>query len=82
MQIDALSLRITKAESKALRDRARRDGVSQSSIVRRALRAYGVTPLPEATESGYDVVKHLIGQYRGGPKDLSANRKHMADYGK
>jgi hypothetical protein len=82
MQVAALSLRISKAESKALRDRARKEGVSQSNIVRRALRSYGVTPEPES-KSGYDVVKHILGKCRAGThKDLSSNPRHMADYGK
>src|SRR5262245_47383212 len=44
MQTETLSLRISKAERRALRERARREGVSQGNLVRRALRAYGVTP--------------------------------------
>ena len=82
MQIATLSLRISRAESKALRSRALEEGVSQSSVVRRALRAYGVTPEAAPEKSGYDVIKHLIGRNRGGPKDLSSNPKHLSDYGK
>jgi len=81
MQESALSLRLSAAESKALRERARKEGVSQGSLVRRALRAYGVTPEHEPGRSGYDAIKHLVGKYRGGPKDLSSNPKHLADYG-
>jgi Ribbon-helix-helix protein, copG family len=82
MQAETLSLRISKTEGKALRNRARKDGVSRSSVVRRALRAYGVTPESESVKSGYDVIKHIIGKSRGGPKDLSTNPKHLSDYGK
>lgn len=82
MQVAALSLRVSKEESKALRERALKDGVSQSSVVRRALRAYGVTPEPLAAKSGYDMIRDIVGQYRGGPKDLSANPRHLATYGK
>lgn len=81
MQVATLSLRISKAEVKALRSRARKEGVSQSSVVRRALRAYGVTPESEPRKSGYDVIKHIIGKNRGGPKDLSTNKKHLVGYG-
>jgi hypothetical protein len=81
MQSETLSLRITKAESRALRERARREGVSRGSLVRRALRAYGVTPAAEGA-SGYDVIKHLVGRSAGGPTDLSANPRHLDDYGK
>jgi hypothetical protein len=79
---DTLTIRISKKERQALRERAKRDGVSLGSVIRRALRAYGVTPEAEPTKTGYDVVKHLLGKNRGGPKDLSTNPRHLADYGR
>ena len=82
MQNATLSLRISQAERKALRQRARAEGLSQGSLVRRALRAYGVTPEPDKAKTGYDVIKHLIGSCRGGSPDLSTNPKHMEDYGR
>lgn len=82
MQDETLSLRISKAESRALRERAQREGISRASLVRRALRAYGVTPEAEPDKSGYDVIKHLIGTSEGGPKDLSINPEHLDDYGR
>ena len=82
MQTETLSLRISKSERRALRERARREGVSQGSLVRRALRAYGITPAPASEKSGYDVIKHLVGRSRGGAKDLSTNPKHLEGYGR
>lgn len=82
MQDETLSLRMSKAESRALRERARREGVSRASLVRRALRAYGVTPEAEPEKSGYEVIEHLIGTSRGGPVDLSTSPEHLADYGR
>lgn len=81
MQTESLSLRISKAELRALRARARQERVSQGSIVRRALRAYGVTPEPDPNRRGYDVIRDLVGKNRGGAKDLSTNREHIAGYG-
>ena len=81
MQTETLSLRISKAESRALRERARKDGTSRGDVVRRALRAYGVSSEPESGRSGYDVIKDLVGKNRGGAKDLSTNAKHLAGYG-
>jgi hypothetical protein len=81
MQTETLSLRITGAESRALRERAEREGVSQGSIVRRALRAYGVVPVPEQPQSLYDGIKHLIGCNKGGPADLSTNPEYFKDFG-
>jgi hypothetical protein len=81
MQTETLSVRISSAESRALDDRARKDGISKGSLVRRALRAYGLTPELESGETGYDVIKHLVGKARGGSRDLSTNPEHLADYG-
>lgn len=82
MQTETLSLRISKAESRALRQRAKQEGISQGSLVRQALRAYGVTPEAESSKTGYDVIKHLLGKNRGKSKDLSTNPKHLEDYGR
>ena len=81
MRSETLSLRISKSESRALRERARKDGVSRGTLVRRALRAYGVTPEIEP-KTGYEVIQHLIGKNAGGPKDLSTNPRHLDDYGR
>jgi len=82
MQSETLSLRISKAESRAIRERARREGVSQGSLVRRALRAYGVTTESEPGKTAHDVIKHLLGRKRGGSTDLSTNPEHLKDYGR
>jgi hypothetical protein len=82
MQDETLSLRISKDESRALRERAQREGVSRATLVRRALRAYGITSEPESEKSGYDVIKELIGKSKGGPKDLSTNPEYLDDYGR
>jgi ribosomal protein L10 len=82
MQTETLSLRISKAESRALRDRARKERISRGSLVRRALRAYGITPESEPGKSGYDVIKHLLGRSSGGATDLSTNPDHFKDYGR
>jgi hypothetical protein len=82
MQSETLSLRISKAESRALRERARREGISQGGLVRRALRAYGITPELEPGKSAFDLIKDIIGASRGGPGDLSTNPEHLAGYGR
>lgn len=81
MQTETLSLRITEAESRALRERARQEGVSQGSIVRRALRAYGVVPALESGESLYDRIQPFIGKVKGTPPDLSTNPDYFKDFG-
>lgn len=82
MQTHTLSLRVSAAESRALEERARKEGISKGSLVRRALRAYGVTPELGSGETGYDVIKHLVGKARGGSRDLATNPDHLAGYGR
>ena len=81
MQTVTLSIRISKAEKLALRRRARQEHISQSTLIRRALRAYGAIPEPDNAKTGYDVIKHLIGRSRGHTPDLSSNPKHMERFG-
>lgn len=82
MQTETLAIRLSKAERTAMRQRAKQEKVSQGDLVRRALRAYGVTPALETKKSGFDVVGHLVGRKRGGARDLSTNSAHLADYGR
>lgn len=82
MQTKILSIRISKAESRALRAQARREGISQSMLVRRALCAYGVIPEFDSKRTAYDMIKHLLGKNRGGPRELSTDPKHLARYGR
>ena len=74
-------LRISRGELAALKKRARAEGVSQGSLVRRALRAHGVTAEATPRKTGYDVIRPLLGRNHGGAKDLSTNPKHLADCG-
>jgi hypothetical protein len=81
MRTETISIRISKAESAALRRRAREENTSRGSLVREALASYGITADP-APNSGYDVIKHLVGKNLGGPRDLSTNPKHLEQYGR
>ncbi len=81
MHDETLSLRISKAEARALRERAKREGVSRASLVRQALRAYGVTRESGSEKSAYEVIEPLIGKLAGGPADLSTNPAHLDEYG-
>ncbi len=82
MRTATLAIRLSKAEQSAMRKRARQEKISQGDLVRRALRAYGVTPEPSPTKTGFDVIGHLVGRCRGGPRDLSTNPAHLEDYGR
>jgi hypothetical protein len=41
-----------------------------------------VTPELKSGETGYDVIKHLVGKAHGGSGDLSTNPEHLARYGR
>ena len=79
---ETLAIRISKSERTAIRKRAKQEKLSQGDLVRRALRAYGVTAEPATAKTGYDVIKHLIGSCKGGSTDLATNPKHMEGYGR
>ena len=79
---ETLAIRISKSERTAIRKRAKQEKLSQGDLVRRALRAYGVTAEPAKAKTGYDVIKHLIGSCKGGPTDLATNPKHMEGFGR
>ena len=81
MQTKKFWLRFTAAESRALRERACKEGVSRAALIRRALHAYGLTLERKANRCGYDLIKDIVGRNRGRAKDLSTNPKHLADYG-
>jgi hypothetical protein len=82
MNVETLSIRISKSERVALRTMARKEKISQGQLVRKALHAYGVTPKGKATPSGYDLVKDLVGKYTDGPGDLSTNPKYLEGFGR
>jgi hypothetical protein len=82
MQIETLSIRLSKSERTALRMAARRSKISQGQLVRQALRAYGVAPKDQPKPSAYDLVKDLIGKNKGGPGDLSTNPKYFEGFGR
>ena len=58
-----------------------RRGLSKSRVIRDALeRAFGQRrQMPGATV--FDLTKDLCGSVRGGPRDLSSNKKHLDGYG-
>jgi hypothetical protein len=82
MNIETLSIRLSKSERIALRTAARRSKISQGQLVRQALRAYGVAPKDQPKPSAYDLVKDLIGRQSGAPPDLSTNPKYMEGFGR
>jgi hypothetical protein len=60
---------------------ARKKRVSKSEIVRQAIqervKRRGGKPAPRAI----DLVRHIAGTVKGGPRDLSSNPKYLEDLG-
>ncbi len=82
MSSSRISVRIPAALERKLRNRASLAGMPEGQVVREALSAF----LGEAgrIRSAFEVATELglIGCYRGGPKDLGTNPKHLAGFGR
>jgi predicted transcriptional regulator len=76
MSSQRIAIRISKSLAKRLKKHAGARRRSKSALVREALEDYLVEA--PASSSAYDLARKagLIGCVRGGPSDLSANRKH------
>jgi len=68
--------RIPKDLAQKLRRHARASNRRRSEIIRMALEAY-LPGKPAGTV--WDRVKHLCGIVKGGPPDLSTNRKYLLE---
>jgi hypothetical protein len=78
-----LTVKIPEALERGIAMAARRERVTKSELVRRAMAKY-VAQIGEGHkfQSALDLAGGLIGSVRGGPVDLATNAKYMDDYGK
>ena len=62
---------------------ARRFGKSPARFVRETLenRLKATQPLATGGSTLYELSRDLCGSAHGGPRDLAANKKHLAGYG-
>lgn len=77
-----LSLKVTDQLERKIERASRRQGISKSELMRRAVQQY----LDQAKSgkpfvSAYDMAPHLAGSIKGTPPDLSTNPKYMDGYG-
>jgi Ribbon-helix-helix protein, copG family len=78
-----LTVKIPEALERRIAITARRERVTKSELVRRAMAKYvAQTREDNKFESALDLAGGLIGSVRGGPVDLATNAKYMDDYGK
>ena len=78
MNSERLTIRISDDLRNRVKQRAKAAGTDESEIVRLALEQYVTPPM-----SAYEAFRKagLIGIVKGGPKDLSTNKKHMEGFG-
>jgi Arc/MetJ-type ribon-helix-helix transcriptional regulator len=62
----------------------RRRSSTRSAVVRQALEAHLERSAARDGEQGscLDVARDLAGALRGGPRDLSSNKRHLKGYGR
>ena len=73
--------RLAPEERARLEDLKRLTGQSESALVKQGLRLVHEREV-SARRSVLDLAGRLVGRFRGGPRDLSTNRKHLDDFGR
>lgn len=81
--MNTISIKLDDKLERKLLALSRRERVSKSELVRRALHAYGAehehsAPVPSALSKAGD----LVGCLKGAPSDLASNPEHLADFGR
>ena len=77
----AISMKIPQSLVYKLDVISRRRGISRSELARDAIAKY-VVEAEVAKGSVLERASHLAGIVKGGPPDLSTNKKHMEGFGK
>lgn len=73
--------RLAPEERAQLEELKRITGDSETALVRKGLRLVHEHEV-RGRRSVLDLAGPLVGKYRGGPKDLSTNKKHLEDFGR
>lgn len=71
--------RLNKEDQAVLTKLRKSTGHSESELIRRGLRLM----LKEAAlkQSALDLAGSSVGKFKGAPRDLSTNKKHLAEFG-
>jgi hypothetical protein len=81
--MNSLTIKLPAALEQELAIASRRERLTKSELVRRAVAAYVARPPePAGFVSALEQAGDLVGCFKGGPKDLASNPKHMAKFGK
>ena len=74
-----ISVKLPDSLAMRLRRAVARRRATQSDLIREALEAHLATPRPG---SCFELVGDLAGSLRGGPRDLSSNKRHLKGFGR
>ena len=77
-----ISLKLPDEVDAKLTARANRTGKTKSALTREALSAFLDGGGKKSGVSCFDLARDLAGSLKGGPPDLSSNKKYMRGYGK
>jgi ribbon-helix-helix CopG family protein len=79
MSMRTISVKLPDSLALRLRRVVARRRATQSEVIREALEAHLAAPGPGTWA---ELVGDLAGSVRGGPRDLSSNKRHMKGFGR
>jgi hypothetical protein len=71
--------RLSREDRALLEELKRMTGYTESELLRRGLRL--VSRELAAQPSALEVARRSVGKFKGGPRDLATNRKHLEEFG-
>jgi Arc/MetJ-type ribon-helix-helix transcriptional regulator len=80
--MDTLTIKIPEDLAAAIEKAVRRTHLTKSELVRRALVAYTARQTGGQFVSALEQAGDLVGCFKGGPRDLASNPRHMEGFGK
>lgn len=81
--MNTLTIKISDELQTQIEEASRRTHLTKSELVRRALTAYMARKVVDGRgASALEQAGDLVGCFKGGPKDLASNPKHMESFGK
>jgi Arc/MetJ-type ribon-helix-helix transcriptional regulator len=80
--MDTLTIKIPEDLAAAIEKAVQRTHLTKSELVRRALVAYTAKQKGGQFVSALEQAGDLVGCFKGGPRDLASNPRHMEGFGK
>ncbi len=81
--MNTLTIKISEELQQQIEEASRRTHLTKSELVRRALTTYMARKDSDShAASALERASDLVGCFKGGPKDLASNPKHMEGFGR